>query len=322
MKSKTDLLLATGPLNLAERYLLAADERGYAASVLSAAELLAQFRTIVDGPTGAPNAPWNEDDAQLMPFAGGRIAPLFRRVVQLHPIATVPEETTGRTDGAAATDYNTAATERSTGFTKIQLGETRIAESATVDKNVPDDAPTFDGILREIIAGSMARRLDLELTAGDGTGTGEAAHLLGIANQTLTAVAVGAGTVADALVTSAVAIRSGDYLGPITHVLSPTDVGKLVGLKSTAGQPIIEDVRAQLAMLNADNYVTSSLLTPGTAYSGDFSQATLYIRSGLDISTSPDHASNFLAGVTTYLAELRVAFRLHRKAAFRQITGI
>jgi HK97 family phage major capsid protein len=59
-----------------------------------------------------------------------------------------------------------------------------------------------------------------------------------------------------------------------------------------------------------------------TALVGDFQQASLIVRSGVDLRISDSHDDYFVKNLLAVVAEMRVALAVYRPAAFATVTGI
>mgnify|MGYP002623924422 FL=1 len=67
--------------------------------------------------------------------------------------------------------------------------------------------------------------------------------------------------------------------------------------------------------------VPTTAVPQGTIVVGDWSQAVLWLRSGLKILASDSHADFFRRNLVAILAELRAAFGVYKPQAFAKVTG-
>lgn len=292
---------------------LALNERQQLCAVLP---YTARLRATNDG-TGQVPA-WQED-AVYLPTRGSRVAPLLRIVPQVHPAPNVASET-ARTEVAVPTPYGTALPESAMSFTKAELPDRRIGAYMSVDKSVLEDSATLDLAVNFLLDVDVARAIDNQVL--NGTGVGEA--FTGLATSSLTAVPVSTGARWEAFVKAAATVRASDWTAPITTVIHPTDA-KSLGLEKTAttNAPVLADALAALRLLDADNFVVSSLVVQGTAYTGSWAEAaTLYVRQEAQIQASMDHANYYTLGEIALVCDTRLAFKLAFPSALTQVTGL
>ena len=114
-----------------------------------------------------------------------------------------------------------------------------------------------------------------------------------------------------------------DWVSPITHILSPADMEKLVTEAASNGQPMFEDGLAALEAFGAANFVVSSLATDGTGYSvAGQDAATLYIRQPITIDVADSADNDWITGKIKIRIETRVSFRMHHASVAVQLVNL
>jgi HK97 family phage major capsid protein len=158
-----------------------------------------------------------------------------------------------------------------------------------------------------------------------GAGTGE--NFQGI-NGTSGVQTVGsAGTDIDAVVDAIAAVRVTGRRRPNALVINPGDwysTGFLTA-KETGGAYLIGNPRASIDQLNTLwglSVVVTEAQTLGTALVGDFRQAVLWEREGINVMVSDQHSDFFTRNLLAILAEMRAAFGVLDPQAFCTITAV
>jgi HK97 family phage major capsid protein len=177
------------------------------------------------------------------------------------------------------------------------------------------------GQLRSLIDGrlrmGLQQVLETQLIVGDGTGE----NLLGLMNQTgVQTQAVGADSLVDALHRALTKVRLKWYM-PTGIALNAEDWQDIrldkndngdyyFGPPSMAGQPTIWGLPAAVG----------TQFTAGNPIVGDFRQAELWLREGVQVLASDSHADFFIRNIIALLAEFRVAFGVPEPEAFCEVT--
>lgn len=179
-----------------------------------------------------------------------------------------------------------------------------------------DDAGELAAHLEQRLGFALLQRLEAQCL----TGNGVAPNIRGILPT------VGIGTQAKGADSVAVALRKG-----LTKVQTPGEAIPGAYVLNPAQSEALDTTAAadQLAVFEGNGDVwnlprfTSTALTAGTALVGDFANfAALRVKRGITIQISNSHAGYFLNGVQAIRADMRVAFVVHRPAAFVTITGL
>jgi HK97 family phage major capsid protein len=281
--------------------------------VRSSAELAARLRTDPD-PVTYPQAPGN--DLLMAPASGGRVLPLCRIVPDAGDTITVAVES-DRTEAAAPTPYGTALPEASIAFADRTAEASRLGTFVTLTGGVWRDAGSMKRVIDTLADDEWSRIADVQIL--NGSGTGEA--LTGIL-QTAdlpTQAYTTATTRFHALLKAALTVRASEYGGRISVVTHPDDALQLVTEETDDGASTFRpDVLDRLDI----GLVVSSLIPTGTALVGDYhAGATVYLRSGVEVSASTQHGTDLTAGIVRVSAEARADLTV-RVSAFVSVTGL
>lgn len=122
------------------------------------------------------------------------------------------------------------------------------------------------------------------------------------------------------------------YVTPDAYVMNPLDWLSASLTKDGNGQylfggpgysPYGVGGYSNVSMMWGLPVVTSAFVTRGTAFVGAFKQGgQVARRAGITIRTTDSHASNFIANITTVLAESRFALVIYQPNNFLSFTGI
>ena len=176
--------------------------------------------------------------------------------------------------------------------------------------------------LRSLIDGRLRNGLlqVLEDQLINGSGSGE--NLLGLQNQPgIQGQVKGTDTLLDALHKALTKVRLKWYL-PNGIALNANDWQDIrlakdttgnyyFGPPSMAGQPTIWGLPAAVG----------AQFTAGNPVVGDFTQAELWVREGVQVLASDSHADFFIRNIIALLAEFRVAFGVPLPEAFCEVTA-
>lgn len=198
-----------------------------------------------------------------------------------------------------------------------------IAHWIPVTKRAIADA----GQVRTLIDNFLAYGLNEELEDQILNGSGSGENFQGIYGtpgvQTITPTA---NDIEDVLA----AIKNVRVVGrrrPTAIVMHPDDwySGGFLLAKDTTNRYIIGDPRASLDQLNqlwGLQVIVSEAATANTALVGDFRQAVLWEREGVNVMVSDQHADFFIRNLLAILAEMRAGFGVLDPQAFCTVSGI
>jgi hypothetical protein len=198
-----------------------------------------------------------------------------------------------------------------------------IAHWRPITKRAAADAPQVRALVDSFLRYGLEEELEDQMLTGAGTGE----NFQGI-NGTSGVQTVGsAGTDIDAVVDAIAAVRVTGRRKPNALVINPADwysTGFLTA-KETGGAYLIGDPRASIDQLNTLwglRVVVSEAQTVGTALVGDFSQAVLWEREGINVMVSDQHSDFFTRNLLAILAEMRAAFGVRDPQGFCTITAV
>jgi HK97 family phage major capsid protein len=278
-------------------------------AVRSATELAARLRTVAD----YPKLPGH--DVILSPGSGGRVLPLCRVVPDAGERIEVGIES-DRTEAAAPTAYGAALPETSIAFQDRVAESHRIGCFLTTTRGVYSDAGAFRRVVDRLADDEIGRAFDVEILTGDGTDERPTGIL---ETADLPTQALGSDLRFGAIVRAAMTVRAAEFAGRISAVLHPTDALALVLEETDDGASTFRpDVLDRLDI----GLVVSSLVPQGTGLIGDYyAGATVYLRSGVEVSASTQHSDDLTAGIVRVIAEGRADLTV-LKSAFVSVTGL
>ena len=197
-----------------------------------------------------------------------------------------------------------------------------IAHWLPITKRAASDA----GQIRTLIDNFLRYGLNEELEDQMLTGSGSGENFTGILNSGISTVG-SAGTDIDAIVDAIRTVRVTGRRRPNALVVHPNDwysAGFLTA-KDSSGKYLISDPAASVDQLNqlwGLRVVVSEGVTENTALVGDFRQAVLWEREGVNVMVSDQHADFFVRNLLAILAEMRAAFGVLDPQAFCSVTAV
>lgn len=242
----------------------------------------------------------------------------------------------GSTNGSAIvymeeTTFTNAAVEVSEGSAKpeaaLKLTERtepvrKIAVWIPVTDEQLADVPQVESYLNNRLGFMVRQRLDSQILVGDGT----APNLAGIEDDSRTGLqtqAKGSDSTPDAVYKAMTKTRVGAFSEPNAAVFHPNDWQQIRLLTTADGIYIWgPPYAAGEERIWGLRVVQATAQTENIALVGDFNQAELVMRSGLDFAVSNSHDTYFIKNMLAIRAELRAALAVYRPAAFCTVTGI
>lgn len=197
-----------------------------------------------------------------------------------------------------------------------------IAHWIPITKRAASDASQIRTLVDNFLAYGLNEELEDQMVSGSGAGE----NFTGILNSSPLTVG-SAGTDIDAVVDAIKAVRVTGRRRPNAMVIHPDDwysTGFLLA-KDTAGKYLVSDPAASIDQLNqlwGLRVVVSEAATANTALVGDFRQAVLWEREGVNVMVSDQHADFFIRNLLAVLAEMRAAFGVLDPQAFCTITAV
>lgn len=247
------------------------------------------------------------------------VADLFPQGSTTSPSIVFMEETTFTNaavevaEGAAKPEATLALTERTEPVRKIAVW------IPVTDEQLADVAQARSYIENRL--GFMVRqRLDSQLLVGDGT----APNISGILDRVgIQTQAKGADPSPDAVYKGMTKVRSIAFSEPNAAVFHPNDWQDIRLLRTADGIYIWgAPYDSGVDRIWGIRVVVTTAMTENTGLVGDFNQAELVMRSGVDLAITDSHASLFISNQLVVRAELRAALAVYRPAAFCSITGL
>ena len=197
-----------------------------------------------------------------------------------------------------------------------------IAHWIPITKRAASDAGQIRTLIDNFLRYGLAEELEDQMLTGNGTGE----NFAGILNSGISTVG-SAGTDIDAIVDAIRTVRVTGRRRPNALVIHPNDwfsTGFLTA-KDTSGKYLISDPAASVDQLNqlwGLRVVVSEGVTENTALVGDFRQAVLWEREGVNVMVSDQHADFFIRNLLAILAEMRAAFGVLDPQAFCSVTAV
>ena len=197
-----------------------------------------------------------------------------------------------------------------------------IAHWIPMTKRAASDAPQVRTLVDNFLRYGLLEELEDQMLTGSGAGE----NFTGILNAGILTVG-SAGTDIDAIVDAIRSVRVTGRRRPTGLVINPNDwysAGFLTA-KNAEGNYLIGDPRASVEQLNTLwglRVVVSEGITENTALVGDFRQAVLWEREGVNVMVSDQHSDFFTRNLLAILAETRAAFGILDPQGFCSVTAV
>ena len=238
--------------------------------------------------------------------------------------AETPEATSSATigdgtGGTATTVTGGVKPEAAITYTKVTETVKTIANWVPATRRSLEDVGQLRTLIEARLRYALQFRLETQTVQGNGTGE----NFRGILNTPgILTQARGADTQVDAIHRAITQIRLG-YFEPNGVALHPNDWQTIRLAKDTQGDyyygpPALAGTQALWGL----QAVASTAAPAGTAIVGDWGQAALFMRSGIQVLASDSHADFFVRNLVAILAEMRAAFGVLVPAAFASVTGL
>lgn len=235
-----------------------------------------------------------------------------------------------RSDTAAETPYGTVAPEAAYAFALRQASVKRVPTFIPATKDVLADQGQLQGLLQDQLMTGVRLDLESQFLAGAGTSPSDAVFQ-GILN------AAGIGTVTyqsgtghtaeyqlDVYHRAITTIRLTLFADPTAIVAHPIDYEWAVLKKDAYGRYLFEpNTEDDVKTIWGLQTVISPVIPQGSALAGDFKAgARMWLRTGLSVTASTEHADFFTRGMVAILAELRAAFAVIQPRAFCTVNAL
>jgi HK97 family phage major capsid protein len=269
---------------------------------------------------------WSDRKSDLVPIPQRRV-----RLLDVITVGTTDSDTIEYVredvvdDNVTGQPYGTSLTEAEYGWTKDTTTVKRRGHWIPATEGALMDAGQLQTLLDNRLAAGVQR--DTEQQIWNGNGTGE--NFLGIlaAARAAEQQSVPAGTetysrlhnqIHRALTKIRLANLDGDYY-PNAFVINPVDWEALVLERDANGNYVHGGGMNEPGTVWGIRPVVTNLAASGTSVVGDFTQAVLWVRSGVAVSASNQHSDFFLKGLVALKAEYRAAFAILQKSAFVRV---
>ena len=230
------------------------------------------------------------------------------------------EETTF-TNNAAETDEAAAKPESALDFTLREDLVRKIATWIPVTDEMMEDVPTFESYLRGRLAFMIRQREELQLLRGAGTGV----TILGVYNRTGVQTVTGYGmSTIDSILAAITEVQKDAFVEPTALVVHPNDWFNIRTSKDTTGNYLLGPATLdpnQARPWGLQVRVTTNALE-NTGLVGDFRQAQVFRRSGIEIVISTENEDYFIYNKVAVRAEERLALAVYRPSAFCKVEAI
>lgn len=233
--------------------------------------------------------------------------------------------TTGTSPGPYTTTQAAGSGQKPESGLELEVVSTTvktIAHWIPITKRAAADAGQVRTLVDNFLRYGLNEELEDQMLSGSGAGE----NFTGIMNSGILTVG-SAGTDIDAIVDAIRSVRVTGRRRPTGLVIHPNDwysAGFLTA-KDTNGNYLIGDPRASVEQLNTLwglQVVVSEAITENTALVGDFRQAVLWEREGIDVLVSDQHADFFTRNLLAILAEMRAAFGVLDPQGFCSVTAV
>lgn len=198
-----------------------------------------------------------------------------------------------------------------------------IAHWIPITKRAAADAPQVRTLIDNFLRYGLDEELEDQMLTGAGTGE----NFQGINGTTGVQTVGSAGTDIDAVVDAINAIRTTGRRRPNALVINPADwysTGFLTA-KDSQNRYLVADPGSSIDALQSLwglRVVVTEAQTANTALVGDFRQAILWEREGVNVMVSDQHSDFFTRNLLAILAERRAAFGVLDPQAFCTITAV
>lgn len=266
-------------------------------------------------------SPQNERRPAIVEMAleNRTVADLLLEGTTNRPTVEYYEETTV-TNAAAPVAEGATKPESAFAWTLRTEAVSKIAHWVPVTDEALDDNAGLESMIRNRLAWGVRRAEENQILNGSGT----APALRGLLNRTgLQTQAKGTDPIYDAIFKGMQKVRNVGFAEPTGVVMHP-DVWTLIRLTRTADGIYIYGNPSEAGPERIFSLPTrqTSLMPAQTALVVTRQYAQVTRRTGITVTASSEHGTNFTENKLTLLAEERVALECYRAAAFCSVTGL
>lgn len=229
------------------------------------------------------------------------------------------EETTF-TNAAAETSEGGAKPESALDFTLREDSVRKIATWIPVTDEMLADVPFFESYLRQRLGFMVAQREESQLLNGDGA----APNIQGILNRSGIQTVTGYGlSTLDSIFKAMAEVRTDAFAEPNALVVHPQDWFDIRTSKDSTGNYLLGSaVDEGAGRVWGLTVRQTTNIAQNTALVGDFTQAQVFRRSGIEIAISTENEDYFIYNKLAVRAEERLALAVYRPAAFCKIEAV
>lgn len=202
-----------------------------------------------------------------------------------------------------------------------------IAHWIPITRRAMNDAGQVRTLVDNFLRYGLEEELEDQMIAGAGTGENFQGIIGASGVQTQDATTGAGGSAIDAVLLGMAKVRWTGYREPTALVVHPNDWYSTTFLlkKDSDNRYLVGDPRMsadQLNMLWGLRVVVSPAATENQAIVGDFRQAILWERSGVNLYVTDAHSDFFVRNVFVILAEMEAAFGILDPQAFCLINNV
>jgi len=232
-------------------------------------------------------------------------------------------EMTSSEGGPATRDEGADMAQSDYDFERKMAPVTEISTYVTTTREMLLDFEVLQGFLNQRMPKQIKLAEDAQIYSGNGTHP----NMTGLYNAAATydggdfaGTVVGANII-DVLVTAA-SILEAKHFTDVTILLHPSDATRIdIEKDATASYIAPYVIQNSPRVLRGTPVITSTVVTPGTALIGDFTQgAQLFQRETMNLQIYDQHSTNLTKGLVTIVARERLAMPIFLPDAFLKIT--
>lgn len=261
------------------------------------------------------------------------IVPMAQRRVRLLDLITIGQTDTDTvefvrqttlTDNVSGQPYGTSLTESNYGWEKDSTVVKRRGHFVVATRGALADSAQLNTLLSTSLQRGHMR--DIEEQAYKGNGAGE--NFLGITDaartgvQTLSRSTDSYHDVFHKAITKVRVANLADDYEPSAFLINPVDYERIVLEKDKNDNYINNRGVTEISTLWGLVPIISTLAPSGSALVGDFTQAVMWLREGIAVSASDQHADFWLKGLVAIKSEGRAAFGVLEEGAFVKVSGL
>lgn len=264
-------------------------------------------------------------------------AALQKQIVgdKVHTITWYDENT--RTDSAAAVAEGSSYAQSDVALIKRVISFYKAGHYASITEETLEDDSLMMGEINDLLLTGLGRERERQLLLGAGSASNEVLGIINATSQVAKDFAKPTGFEAvahvnnfDVLRAAKLQVRQGyggtdtAKMGFIANIalMNPADVANMDLIKDDNGVYLLPPFRdASGQRVSGMMIVESDDVTAGKFLVGDFTKAKVFIKRNIQLKTSEDVASNFLADIMVIKASQRMALKITAVGAYAFVYG-